>query len=137
MRGIAIEGIARMGDPAKLSEVETALRGERNDTLLLAGAFATAMLTDAPIDAVAEGLSRPKLRDLAKQYLVEITTKRPTVLGHQAQDPDAKANPFMFRFEALQNDSVRYAGQPIAVVIAETLEAATEAAALLAPRYAA
>ena len=31
--------------------------------------------------------------------------------------------------------SVRYANQPIAVVIAETLEAATEGAALLAPRY--
>ncbi len=39
------------------------------------------------------------------------------------------------RFEALQNDRVRYANQPIAVVIAETLEAATEGAALLAPRY--
>ena len=35
----------------------------------------------------------------------------------------------------LQNDRVRYANQPIAVVIAETLEAATEGAALLAPRY--
>jgi xanthine dehydrogenase YagR molybdenum-binding subunit len=35
----------------------------------------------------------------------------------------------------LQNDRVRYAGQPIAVVIAETLEAATEGTALLEPRY--
>jgi len=53
-----------------------------------------------------------------------------------AEDPDAKTNPFMFRYEALQNDQVRYANQPIAVVIAETLEAATEGAALLAPTYA-
>jgi len=52
-----------------------------------------------------------------------------------ADDPDAKTNPFMFRMELLQNDTVRYANQPIAVVIAETLEAATEGAALLAPRY--
>jgi len=52
-----------------------------------------------------------------------------------AQDPDAKTNPFMFRLELLQSDEVRYANQPIAVVIAETLEAATEGAALLAPRY--
>jgi xanthine dehydrogenase YagR molybdenum-binding subunit len=52
-----------------------------------------------------------------------------------AEDPDAKTNPFMFRMELLQNDSVRYANQPIAVVIAETLEAATEGAALLAPKY--
>ena len=52
-----------------------------------------------------------------------------------ADDPDAKTNPFMFRMELLQNDRVRYPGQSIAVVVAETLEAATEAAVLLAPRY--
>ena len=52
-----------------------------------------------------------------------------------AEDPDAKTNPFMFRLDLLQNDLVRYANQPIAVVIAETLEAATEGAALLSPRY--
>ncbi len=52
-----------------------------------------------------------------------------------AEDPDAKTNPFMFRMELLQNDRVRYANQAIAVVIAETLEAATEGAALLSPRY--
>src|SRR5882757_740567 len=41
-----------------------------------------------------------------------------------AQDPDEKSNPFMFRLDLLQNDRVRYAHQPIAVVVAETLEAA-------------
>jgi xanthine dehydrogenase YagR molybdenum-binding subunit len=65
--------------------------------------------------------------------VVEVITpaNRPAL----AQDPDEKSNPFMFRLDLLQNDRVRYAGQPIAVVIAATLEAATEAAALLAPRY--
>jgi xanthine dehydrogenase YagR molybdenum-binding subunit len=52
-----------------------------------------------------------------------------------AHDPDAKFHPFMFRVELLKDDHVRYAGQPIAVVIAETLEAAREGAVLLAPRY--
>ncbi len=52
-----------------------------------------------------------------------------------AEDPDAKLHPFMFRLDLLQNDEVRYANQSIAVVIAETLEAATEGAALLSPRY--
>jgi xanthine dehydrogenase YagR molybdenum-binding subunit len=52
-----------------------------------------------------------------------------------AQDPDEKSNPFMFRLDLLQNDRVRYANQPIAVVIAATLEAATEGATLLSPRY--
>jgi len=52
-----------------------------------------------------------------------------------AKSPDQKDNPFTFRLDLLQNSGVRYANQPIAVVIAETLEAATEGAALLAPRY--
>jgi xanthine dehydrogenase YagR molybdenum-binding subunit len=65
--------------------------------------------------------------------VVEVMTQanRPAL----AQDPDAKTNPFMFRIDLLQSDRVRYANQPIAVVIAETLEAATEGAALLSPRY--
>ncbi len=52
-----------------------------------------------------------------------------------ALDPDAKLHPFMFKLDLLQNDQVRYANQPIAVVIADSLEAATEGAALLAPQY--
>src|SRR5262245_2768937 len=52
-----------------------------------------------------------------------------------AQDPDEKTNPFMFKLDLLQSDRVRYANQPIAVVIAHTLEAATEGVALLSPRY--
>ena len=49
--------------------------------------------------------------------------------------PDEKANPFTFRLDLLQDDRVRYVNQPIAVVIAHSLEAATEGAHLLAPRY--
>jgi xanthine dehydrogenase YagR molybdenum-binding subunit len=52
-----------------------------------------------------------------------------------AQDPDAKDHPFMFRMELLQTKEVRYPHQAIAVVIADTLEAATEGVRLLAPRY--
>src|SRR5712671_4631592 len=65
--------------------------------------------------------------------VVEVITpaNRPAL----SQDPDEKSNPLTFRLDLLQSDRVRYAGQPIAVVIAETLEAATEGASLLAPRY--
>lgn len=52
-----------------------------------------------------------------------------------AQDPDTKPGMFSLRIEALQSDRVRYANQPIALVVAETLEAATEGARLLAPTY--
>jgi xanthine dehydrogenase YagR molybdenum-binding subunit len=65
--------------------------------------------------------------------VVEVITpaNRPAL----AQDPDERSDPFMFRLDLLQSDRVRYANQPIAIVIAETLEAATQGAALLAPRY--
>jgi xanthine dehydrogenase YagR molybdenum-binding subunit len=71
----------------------------------------------------------------AKAHAGVIEVMTPTNKPALAEDPDAKTNPFMFRLDLLQNDRVRYANQPIAVVIAETLEAATEGAALLSPRY--
>ena len=65
--------------------------------------------------------------------VVEILTpaNRPPL----AHNPDVKMPPFGFRVEVLQDDTVRYVNQPIALVIAETLEAATEGAALLNPQY--
>src|ERR1700748_1676025 len=53
--------------------------------------------------------------------VVEVMTSenRPAL----AKAPEAKTPPSMFRYEAMQNARVRYATQPIAVVIAETLEA--------------
>jgi xanthine dehydrogenase YagR molybdenum-binding subunit len=52
-----------------------------------------------------------------------------------AMDQNTKLPGFGFRIEVLQDNVVRYANQPIALVVAETLEAATEGAALLAPTY--
>ncbi|WP_375688388.1 xanthine dehydrogenase family protein molybdopterin-binding subunit [Pseudooceanicola sp. LIPI14-2-Ac024] len=54
-----------------------------------------------------------------------------------AGDPEAKPFMFAFRFDALQNDVVRYANQPVALVLGDTLEAANEGARLLNPQYAA
>jgi xanthine dehydrogenase YagR molybdenum-binding subunit len=71
----------------------------------------------------------------AKAHPGVVDVMTPTHKPPLAEDPDAKTNPFMFRLELLQNDEVRYVNQAIAVVIAETLEAATEGAALLSPRY--
>ena len=65
--------------------------------------------------------------------VVEVMT--PANAPRLAQHPDEKDGPFTFKIELLQDDHVRYANQPIAVVIAETLEAATEGAALLRPTY--
>src|SRR5471030_588915 len=71
----------------------------------------------------------------AKRHPGVVEVMTPANKPPLAEDPDAKTNPFMFRLDVLQNDTVRYANQSIAVVIAETLEAATEGAALLAPKY--
>ena len=65
--------------------------------------------------------------------VVEVMT--PDNVPKLAASPDHKDNPFAFRVDVLQNSDVRYAHQPIAVVIAQTLEAATEGVALLAPKY--
>lgn len=56
---------------------------------------------------------------------------RPPLQG----DPSAKPTMFSFRIEVLQDDTIRYAGQPIALVLGETLEAATEGVRLLNPKY--
>jgi xanthine dehydrogenase YagR molybdenum-binding subunit len=71
----------------------------------------------------------------AKAHAGVVEVMTPANKPALAQDPDEKTNPFMFRLDLLQSDRVRYPHQPIAVVIAKTLEAATEGAALLSPRY--
>ena len=66
--------------------------------------------------------------------VVEVMT--PANAPKLARHPDQTGEPFTYKLDLLQDDRVRYANQPIAVVIAETLEAATEGAALLRPSYA-
>jgi xanthine dehydrogenase YagR molybdenum-binding subunit len=87
------------------------------------------------VSAIARG--RVSFLDVAaaKRHPGVLDVMTPAHKPRLAEDPDAKTNPFMFRMNLLQNDNVRYANQPIAVVIAQTLEAASEGAALLAPKY--
>jgi len=70
---------------------------------------------------------------LAHPGVVAVYTpeNRPALAG----DPDAKPIMFANRIEVLQDNSVRYANQPIALVLAESIEAATEGARLLNPQY--
>ena len=84
-------------------------------------------------------IARGRVRSLdiaaAKAHPGVVDVMTPAHKPPLAEDPDAKLHPFMFRMELLQNDKVRYPNHAIAVVIAETLEAATEGAVLLAPQY--
>src|SRR5579883_3103053 len=73
------------------------------------------------VSSIARGRVKSLNVEAAKSHkgVVDVMTSvnRPKL----AQDPDEKSNPFMFRLDLLQNDRVRYANQPIAVVIAESL----------------
>lgn len=87
------------------------------------------------VSTIARGRVTSLDVEAAKRHPGVVDVMTPTHKPELAMDPDAKTNPFMFRVDVLQNDLVRYAKQPIAVVMAETLEAATEGAALLAAQY--
>jgi xanthine dehydrogenase YagR molybdenum-binding subunit len=87
------------------------------------------------VSTIARGRVAALDIDAAKAHPGVVEVMTPANRPPLAQDPDLKADPLMFRLDLLQNDEVRYANQPIAAVIAETLEAATEGATLLSPRY--
>ena len=80
----------------------------------------------ASIDTIAAGRVPGVIRVLTHLN----TPKLPKV--PQGQET---ARPTNRKLQLLQDDQVRYAGQPIAVVVAENLEAAQEAAGLVKVRY--
>ena len=114
LKGIAIEGLARLGDAQQLPAIERALAAERGEATLLAGRFAAAMLATAPIDPIAEALARPKLHDQAKQYLIELAPGRTAALAPLLQDPTAGA-----RIDAL--DALALGGDASAIPVVEAL----------------
>ena len=87
------------------------------------------------VSAIANGRVTHLDAEAAKAHPGVIAVMTPQNRPPLAVDPDEKTNPFAFRLDVLQNDGVRYAGQPIAVVIADTLEAANEGVSLLRARY--
>jgi HEAT repeat protein len=130
LKGIAIEGLARLGDRGKLADIQSALNGERNDTVLLAGSFASILLSRVPIDPLAEALTRPKQRDQARQYLIEISPGRSTAFSRPAQDPDA-------RLRADVADILGLGGDPAALPLVESLMKDRDPQVVLAARRAA
>ena len=89
-RGIAIEGLGRMGDASKLREIQRALDADRSDGVTLAGVYASALLANAPIDRLADALTKPRLHDQARQYLVELVAGRTQAVASHLQDPDPR-----------------------------------------------
>ncbi|MGC4081262.1 MAG: hypothetical protein QM736_03885 [Vicinamibacterales bacterium] len=83
----AIEGLARSGATDQLSAINAALAIERNDDILMAGQFATVLLADGFIDALVDGLTRPRLRARALSYLTDVSTGRARLFSPHLQDP--------------------------------------------------
>ena len=90
LRLIAVEALARLGDASQLAVIQTALVDDRNDSMALAGSFASSMLANAPLSPIAEALTRPRFHDQAWQYLVELAPGRSSMFTQQLMDPDVK-----------------------------------------------
>ena len=88
MKTMAIEGLARAGDPSQMDAIQSALKGQHDERVIFAGVFASAMLENGSIEQITGALLRPKQRELAKQYLTELARGRANVLGRYARDPD-------------------------------------------------
>lgn len=91
-RIIAIEGLARLGDASTLGAIHDAVGPAPAGSAAVASAFADAMLSNGPIDVLVDALVRPKVRDQAQQYLVELAGRRPSAL-EAIQHPDARTRP--------------------------------------------
>jgi len=89
MRAIAVEGLARSGNQAGLVEAQMKLATDRNDAVHLALAFAATVVTNAPLDALGEGLVRQRQHDQARTYLIELAPGRTALFTRHVQDPDA------------------------------------------------
>src|SRR5262249_12159624 len=89
LRGIAVEGLARVGDAASLTSIRDATTAERSDGVLLAVAFASASLSNGSFDPIVEALAKPRLHDQAFQYLIELAPGHASSFARLLQDPDA------------------------------------------------
>jgi len=124
-KALAIDGFARLGDRARRESIETALAGDRNDRVVLAGSFAAVMLADATIDPLVEALRKPKLAAQARQYLIEAARGRSSAFMAHSQDPDAV-------IRAAIADILGQAGDLSALPIVEALRRSPEPQVALA-----
>ena len=114
LRAIAIEGLARVGDQARLADIRAAADADRGDAVTLAGAFASALLENGSVERIAAALTKAKLRDRARQYVAEIAAHRASVFAAQLMDPDER-----IRLDIV--DAIGLAGDPAALSLVEPL----------------
>jgi hypothetical protein len=119
LKGMAIEGLARAGDPARLGDVQSAIRTDRNGGVQLAGSFASVMLSGDPVagdlTTIVEELANPRLREQARWYLIEAAPGRTQTFTRFLQDPDPLVRAALVDALGLSGDSAAVAlVQPMA-----------------------
>jgi HEAT repeat protein len=114
LRGIAIEGLARVGDAARIADIQTAAAADRSDGVALAAAFASARLANASIDRIVEAVTASRTRDRARGFLVELAPGRGEEFRRHLMDPDAR-----IRLEVV--GILDAAGDPSALPLVEPL----------------
>lgn len=130
LRGIAMEGLGRVGDVTKVADVQTAAAADRTDSVALSAAFANALLANGSIDRMVEALTRSKLHDLTRRYLVELAPGRTEAFRRHLLDPDA-------RLRADVVGILDLAGDPAALPLVEPLMQDADAAVARAAERAA
>ena len=90
LKVLAIEGLARTGDASHIAAIQAALKRERDDRVASASYFASAMLSNGPIEQLVDALNRPKSHDVAREYLAEIAPGRVSQLSRYVQDPSPR-----------------------------------------------
>jgi HEAT repeat protein len=116
LRAIAIEGLARIGDPARLIDIKAAADADRSDPVMLADAFAAAVLENGSVERIVDAVTKPRFRDRARQYLADIAVRRPpSVFGRYLMDPDER-----IRVEIV--DALGRGGDPAALPLIEPLQ---------------
>jgi HEAT repeat protein len=114
LRTIAIEGLARAGDPARVADIQTAAGADRSDAVALAAQYATARLSNGAIDRILDALTRAKLRDQAREYLVDLAPGRSAEFRRLLLDPDSR-----LRLDGI--GILERAGDPSALSVIEPL----------------
>ena len=110
----AIGGLARAGDPGGAGEIRRALARERDERVLLAEGFSNALVGGGPLDPFFEALAKPKLRDQAMRYLLELAPERAAAFTRRAQDGVA-------RLRADVADVLGVSRDPAALAIVESM----------------
>jgi HEAT repeat protein len=90
LRAIAIEGLARSGGATRIADIRTAAAGDRADEVSLAAAFASVRLANGSLDPIVDALTRARLRERARAYLIELAPGRTESFRRHLMDPDPR-----------------------------------------------